>query len=620
MEHVISASGSPVISRHRIKKQTQDSQEVPQLYLGNGEKHHAKTKNPYRGYHRNRYDVGKKGRVAILIVFFFVLAWICVLRFEYLLLRNMSHSIKGSEIGTFSLLHKSNTDNNSSEGLFGRSPKARSGYDSIFCRARSREVYASMNNDNRHKSNQSNNSKPVFLWGIPSTSSEYEIGRRKLLRETYLDFDNLKRTYLVEHRPENATSTTNHSYYDDRICSFHDFICDEQIQAKCQMVYVFFVAGHKNDTQNVPPLLLNESITDFRDMLLPYNRDNTSTLSVPNPDLREPGTVYFNIRENQFDGKMTTWFKFASLVAKEYNSRASVSRTIDYIFKVDSDLLLLTPHFFDWFDGVHKEQQKLVEEQTMNSHPRSTGEGIRRVYGGIEFPATNCVVNHTFDHACPLPLSGPSYMSGELNFCSVDLATYISSDDCPREQWTIPHEDVSLSNYIYSYQNNTAYHREIGIQYNRDKVVEHQHINIVSVNKSRVLLLPNMKADWTAVSFRKNPELLRNREILWGHSIARGNYTMYRYWKKDSKFTIFWKFFFKNHVSPYGGISTARKRSWSRVNPNLALQKQFADRFNMRNAKANERLSASVANVPKKPSNIKLKQKLRQKQKQKQPK
>lgn len=183
---------------------------------------------------------------------------------------------------------------------------------------------------------------------------------------------------------------------------------------------------------------------------------------------------------------------------------------------------------------------------------------VRRVYGGIEFPATNCAINYTYDHPCPLPLAGPSYMSGELNFCSVDLATYITSDDCPREQWTIPHEDVSMSNYFYSYENNTAYHHKIGVHVDdgysysySDREQQHK-IHVVSVNTSRILLLPNMKADWEIVNLRNHSDLLKTGEFLWGHSIMRGKFKMYLYWKKDSKFRAFWNFFYRVYTRPSG--------------------------------------------------------------------
>ena len=451
--------------------------------------------------------------------------------------------------------------------------RASHAYDSIFCPAGSFK-----NTAVDHKISSRNQSRPVFLWGIPSTTSEFEVGRRKLLRETYLKF------YEQIRSDENYLNITNGTLPDhlpNAICSFHEWTCNANIQTQCQLIYVFFIGGHESLNKTTitemkgrksnkllpPPFILDESVTDFREMLLPLNSNRAKEF-----DLSEPGTIYLDIRENQFDGKMTTWFKFASLIAKEYNSEtiSQNNANIEYVFKVDSDLILFTPHFFRWFEGIHREQQvkqgipskKLDAKSSSSIQNRIGSEGnaiplssparrISRVYGGIEFPATNCVENFTFDHPCPLPLSGPSYMSGELNFVSVDLATYIASNDCPREIWTIPHEDVSLSNYVYSYTHNTGYHkREKSLGWNNGhNEIEDYSITIVGVNESRVLLHPNMKADWNSVNIRRNPDLLRTGELLWGHSIKRGNHTQYLYWKKDSKFLGFWILFIKAYTS-----------------------------------------------------------------------
>jgi len=454
-------------------------------------------------------------------------------------------------------------------------------YDSIFCRAGS-----SFPNEGQPSSAQNDKlAKPIFLWGIPSTTSDFETGRRELLRKTYLAFyqsihgKGAEAYHAAKEESKNANATftivlddiTLH-HKEHTICSLHEWTCNDAIRADCQMIYVFFVGGHDGNNESLestvgktktnvsnsllvstqpPPILLNESITDFRDMLLPP-KDNSKGF-----DFHEPGTIYLNIRENQFDGKMTTWFKFASLVTKEYNSYGLTTNTygnnfypkIEYIFKVDSDLILFTPHFFRWFEDAHDQQQR---KQGIRPKGKRL---VRRVYGGIEFPPTNCVVNYTFDHPCPLPLSGPSYMSGELNFVSVDLATYITSDECPREKWTIPHEDVSLSNYIYSYIANHQYHKRREREQDAllgytDKSHEKDHyIHIVSVDTSNVLLLPNMKASWQKLSVRKNPDVLRSGELLWGHSIRRGNHTQYLYWKKDKKFLGFWNFFARLYIT-----------------------------------------------------------------------
>jgi hypothetical protein len=572
----------------------------------------------------------KKVFVKSLIVFAALCFWTLLFRFEYNALQSTKyhnntvytkHAVenKNGYGGSDSDRDRnSDTDNGIVSSSSSSSSKSHA-YDSIFCRASSFQMDkdSSSSSSGKNGPHKHQTTKPVFLWGIPSTTSEFETGRRTLLRKTYLDF------YQKIHSDENyqkitaAANTSNATRFSDNhpsntICSFHDWTCKAEVRTECQMIYVFFVGGHEsfhnNETAAVerkthhqhnnnnnnpkggpppPPFLLNESITDFREMLLPP--DKYKDAKGGGFDFHEPGTVYLDIRENQFDGKMTTWFKFASLVATEYNTQTqtqaatttttttTVHPKIEYVFKVDSDLILLTPHFFHWFEGVHGEQQKLqgiklpqqqfeTTKSSSNSLLPSPPDLVRRVYGGIEFPPTNCVENFTFDHPCPLPLSGPSYMSGELNFVSVELATYIASDDCPRDQWTIPHEDVSLSNYVYSYTNNTAYHKKceeiqpVGNRKTRYNNNNHS-IHIVGVNTSKVLLLPNMKANWETVSIRNNPDVLRSGELLWGHSIKRGNHTQYLYWKKDSKFRNFWLLFYKVYTTT-GNVmrSSGRKK------------------------------------------------------------
>ncbi|OEU19567.1 hypothetical protein FRACYDRAFT_235625 [Fragilariopsis cylindrus CCMP1102] len=486
----------------------------------------------------------------------------------------------------------------------------KNGYESLFPR----------NHQNNNHSTSTSNSRPdgpVFLWGIPSTTSDYEVSRRKLLRRTYLNF---------YRKLDDKDSNKQHH---NRICSFHEWTCNHNIRQQCQMIYLFFIGGGNNETGALP-IMLNESIIDFRDMLLitpvvvvdpndtaittMTNKTNkTISTDSNNYDINEAGTIYLKIYENQFDGKMTTWFKFASLIAKEY------LHDIDYIFKVDSDLLLLPPNFFNWFEYEHEKHKRKrkrkqtmigaaaaaavageVEEEVDSNSSNSDSNSSKYIppeliYGGIEFPATNCIINYTFDHECPLPLSGRSYMSGELNFVSIDLAIYITSDLCPRDSWTIPHEDVSISNYIYSYQNNTIYHNKHNKQQqqfesdtnvdnndqDQDQDQDRYVIDIISVNTSRILLLPNMKSDWFPVNIIKNPEILldynsndvnnnrgtgstdsattttiasdtttsdstasnrysNSNSILWGHSIKRGEHKMYLYWKINSKYLGFW--------------------------------------------------------------------------------
>eukprot|EP00529_Nitzschia_sp_RCC80_P013205 CAMPEP_0113456078 /NCGR_PEP_ID=MMETSP0014_2-20120614/8701_1 /TAXON_ID=2857 /ORGANISM="Nitzschia sp." /LENGTH=586 /DNA_ID=CAMNT_0000347519 /DNA_START=210 /DNA_END=1967 /DNA_ORIENTATION=+ /assembly_acc=CAM_ASM_000159 len=436
-------------------------------------------------------------------------------------------------------------------------------YGTIFCPRRRGQQQQQQQHNRRRK-------RPVILWGIPSTTSPSETIRRQVLRSTYLNYYRLlllqplppplgeqqqqnynpiiDQNLTVRAAGRNEITKIDKNQIRNRICSFHEWTCNHTaVVEDCQIIYVFFVGA--GDPKSVPSELVGlededededdddaSKTTDFRSMLytgdhVPQfnnnNNNNSSYSSSTNNNNRhhlipidkyEPGVVYLNIRENQFDGKMTTWFQFASLVEKEFRDE------IDYVAKVDSDLLLFTPNFMEWIETEHR---RLHGEQ--HSPPRQT-------YGGIEFPSTNCELNATYDHDCPLPLVGRSYMSGELNFMSVDLARYIVSKHCPRNTLTIPHEDVSLSNYVYSYKNNTS------TTYRRHRLSTADHtsnhtIKIMSVEDKDIMLTKSATADWRKLDLETTERFL---DIVWGHSIKRGRYQQYLVFKRDNSFVTTW--------------------------------------------------------------------------------
>jgi hypothetical protein len=100
------------------------------------------------------------------------------------------------------------------------------------------------------------------------------------------------------------------------------------------------------------------------------------------------------------------------------------------------------------------------------------------------------------DHPCPLPLVGEVYMSGELSFISQDLALYITNTTMLPSSRRKPittgsHEDVSLSNYVFS----------IG-----------EDVEIIDIPKDRVLRNEGLCATWQKAAHPYN-------QTLRGHSV-----------------------------------------------------------------------------------------------------
>jgi hypothetical protein len=170
------------------------------------------------------------------------------------------------------------------------------------------------------------------------------------------------------------------------------------------------------------------------------------------------------------DGKSQTWFKYTSMVVKEFH--------FDFIVKVDSDTLVFMPTFLSY------------ASRKLRNHKE-------RVYGGAAMYEDSCDPNVTEEHACPLPLVGSLYMSGELYWMSPDLADFITSPHVDRNSLMIRHEDVDIGNFVYSHP---------------------KSIRDVKMPLDRVLRDRRFDAKW-----RHKPETFTN--TLWGHSLrSSGGY------------------------------------------------------------------------------------------------
>jgi hypothetical protein len=442
--------------------------------------------------------------------------------------------------------------------------------------------------------------QPKFLFAIPSTLTNIESQRRQVMRETFLSFDaQIHELYLRsmlssvtspattagatatavsapaadrQRGPMRKTSKQHEKKIKlntpplyNRVCSLQEWTCANNsnesnkrtlevlrrrrhVREECQIIYAFFVGG--NSTAG--PSLVDESLTDFRTMIM------TSNTTSDGGD-EEPGLIQLNIRENQFDGKMTTILQFAALVGREFPS-------IDYVAKVDSDTMVFTPNFLETMQIRHEKILPLVhglDQNQNNNNGLSTSPlpfATERIYGGVRYPKTFCGMNETH-HPCPLPLVGDSYMSGELNFMSMDLAAYVVSDDCPRDSITLPHEDVSLSNYVYSYTNNSKVIHKIQQRQQHQQEVD-TSIHQIFISRDRKLHTFNQSADWVDMKLGRAADITTQlKRYLWGHCNPRahGNKEIYKYFKTPSKVREFWKVF----ISAYYEQEYGRPAIWT---------------------------------------------------------
>lgn len=225
-----------------------------------------------------------------------------------------------------------------------------------------------------------------------------ETDRRAMLRSTYLN-------YFRKHGRINEKN---------RICSLHEIVNKDITFERCQIAYTFVMGQSQN-----PP-------SGNRTELL----STTTTAEMTRPPM-EPDIVSLDILENGKYGKSPTWFRYATLLAKEHNL------PVDYIIKTDSDTLIIPARFIRW----------VVEQEAKVDYDRS------HVYGGMPLDKKAC--GWPLHEDCQY-LVAPYFHGGGLYFTSLDVAEYIVSDQCPRKTLFLPHEDVTMGNYVYSMVNTTG--------------------------------------------------------------------------------------------------------------------------------------------------------------------
>lgn len=214
----------------------------------------------------------------------------------------------------------------------------------------------------------------------------------------------------------------------NRICGLHELVNGRVPVMDCQIAYTF-VMGQSID----PP-------TDNRTELLHAN----TTMEMIRPH-SEKDVLSLDITENGKFGKSPTWFRYASLLVKERDLQQ-----FQYVIKTDSDTLLIPLRFLRWID---EQEEKINYQRT-------------QIYGGTPLDKVACGwPNH--DHCDNM--TAPYFQGGGFYFVTMDIAEYIVSDQCPRSQLFLPHEDVTMGNYVHSmtttrgnpiiaFNNQNAYH------------------------------------------------------------------------------------------------------------------------------------------------------------------
>ncbi len=362
-----------------------------------------------------------------------------------------------------------------------------------------------------------------ILLGIFTTNSEEDFARRRLIRKTYLSTYNI----LSEVGLAKIDETS------DRLCSLSDLIESKGNTAEeCLIVYTFVMGAWDKSNTTAPT-----DLTQFDDSSYQYIVDRSTA------DDYEPDIIYLNIRENMNAGKSETWLRYASTILP------SDRLGIDLIFKVDSDTVVSPRPLLSDLDSILTQQ-----------HIQRPANGV---YGGLkEIGRPNEVL----------------YMQGGFYFVSRDVASSITSNNCPRSQIIqqtrfdrgfVRSEDIDMGNFVAYCWEKYAIHKDTDtnrqLRGNVDLTKESQNDIMqdsavkIEGNLRRVVLDERISATHGFVL--KEGERFR---VKWKDRLAR-DLAILRYEQIKNKY---------QGGCPSSSTDLTEETKWFDLRPNMKLAKQ----------------------------------------------
>lgn len=239
---------------------------------------------------------------------------------------------------------------------------------------------------------------PKIVMGIFSTTSSDSFEQRQLIRDTYL------------------TVNRSDSLRDRRVCSLLSYESAGMSDDNCVVLYVFVVAAHHEGNADKP---MDHHKTDRDILATRISNDDADKIKSD----QEHDVVYLNIRENEHNGKTTTFFKWVSTRNHACSNPELVCP--HYIAKVDQYTMLFMPSIFR--DIVYQ----------LPPPPYNT-----RIYGGKKTDWYECGMTEYCASSVP-----QGYMTTMFFYLSTDLAKAVTADNI-KHDFVKQRDDFDMARFV----------------------------------------------------------------------------------------------------------------------------------------------------------------------------